>query len=54
MQVWLMGPGSLKQLIITWYKSHPAFAGTEVSAWCKRLPQDGSIIYKFCFEYTPK
>ena len=54
MHVWLMGPGSLKQLIIGWHKTHPAFAGVEVSAWCKRLPQDNSVVYKFCFEYTPK
>ena len=52
--VWLMGPGNLKQLIIEWHKTHPAFAGVEVSVWCKRLPQDNSVVYKFCFEYTPK
>ena len=28
-----MGPGNLKQLIIEWYKAHPAFAGSD--AWCK-------------------
>ena len=57
-EVWFMGPGNLKQLIIEWYKAHPAFAGSE--RWCKRVknrdPQDGSAGkhgYKFCFEYTP-
>ena len=59
-EVWLMGPNSLRVTIIKWYKSHPAFAGLEASAWCKRLttidPQDGSsvYVYKFCFQYTPK
>tara|TARA_B100000795_G_scaffold37568_1_gene24772 strand:+ start:104 stop:466 length:363 start_codon:yes stop_codon:yes gene_type:complete len=58
-EVWLMGPNSLRVTIIKWYKSHPAFAGLEASAWCKRLttidPQDGSsvYVYKFCFQYTP-
>ena len=52
-----MGPGNLRQMIIEWYKAHPAFAGSV--AWCKRVkspdPQDGSgkHLYKFCFEYTP-
>ena len=32
-EVWFMGPGNLKQLIIEWYKAHPAFAGSD--AWCK-------------------
>ena len=34
-EVWLMGPNSLRVTIIKWYKSHPAFAGLEASAWCK-------------------
>ena len=57
MDVWLMGPGNLKQMITKWYKTHSAFAGSVV--WCKRLqtkdPQDGpgKFCYKFCFEYTP-
>ena len=57
MDVWLMGPGNLKQMITEWYKAHPAFAGSV--EWCKRVkntdPQDGSgqHCYKFCFEYTP-
>jgi hypothetical protein len=57
MDVWLMGPGNLKQMITEWYKAHPAFAGSV--EWCKRVkntdPQDGSRqhCYKFCFEYTP-
>jgi len=57
LDVWLMGPGNLKQLITEWYQKHPAFAGSVV--WCKRLkiadPQDGpgKFCYKFCFEYTP-
>ena len=55
--VWLKGPGNLKQLITEWYKAHPAFAGSV--EWCKRVkntdPQDnsGQQCYKFCFEYTP-
>ena len=55
--VWLLGPGNLKQLITEWYKKHSAFAGSVV--WCKRLknadqPNDpGKFCYKFCFEYTP-
>ena len=59
MDVWLMGPGNLKQMITEWYKAHPAFAGTGSVKWCKRVkntdPQDGSgqYCYKFCFEYTP-
>ena len=61
MDVWLMGPGNLKQMITEWYKAHPAFAGTSSVEWCKRVkntdPQDGSgqhcHCYKFCFEHTP-
>ena len=57
MDVWLMGPGNLKQMITEWFKAHPAFAGSV--EWCKRVkntnPQDGAgqHCYKFCFEYTP-
>ena len=57
LDVWLMGPGNLKQLITEWYQKHSAFAGSVV--WCKRLKntdlQDGpgKFCYKFCFEYTP-
>ena len=58
-EVWLLGPNNLRQRIIEWYKVHPAFAGLETSAWCKRLtaidPQDGSsYVYKFCFQHTPR
>ena len=56
-EVWLMGPGNLKQLITKWYKDHPAFAGLAVREWCRRLttniPQDKRYVFKFCFEYTP-
>ena len=54
-----LGPGNLKKLITEWYASHPAFAGLELNAWCKKLtdydPQatPRSQVYKFCFEYTP-
>ena len=55
--VWLMGPGNLKQLITKWYEGHPAFAGLDVKQWCKRLSnnetQGGRYVYKFCFEHTP-
>ena len=58
-EVWLLGPNNLRQRIIEWYKVHPAFAGLETSAWCKRLtvidPQGGSsYVYKFCFQHTPE
>ena len=59
MDVWLMGPGNLKQLITAWYTGHPLFAGLDDSAWCKRLknsdPHDenGVYVFKFCFEHTP-
>ena len=58
-EVWLLGPGNLKQLITKWYKDHPAFAGLDVNKWCKRQrnnnTQDGpgSYVFKFCFECTP-
>ena len=56
-EVWLMGPGNLKQLITKWYEGHPAFAGLDVKQWCKRLSnnetQGGAYVYKFCFEHTP-
>ena len=32
MDVWMMGPGNLKQLITEWYEVHPAFAGLKASA----------------------
>ena len=58
---WLrLGPGNpiLKQLIIQWYKGHPAFVGLVANAWCKKLknnsPQaDGSQFVSFSFEYSP-
>ena len=55
--VWLFGPSNLKKLITEWYKLHPAFAGLEVSAWCKRLVEKhsqggpGGYIYKFSFQH---
>ena len=58
-EVWLMGPGNLKQLITKWYKNHPVFAGFDVNKWCKRLTNNntqdgpGCYVFKFCFEYTP-
>ena len=58
-QVRQLGPGNLKQLIIAWYKSHPAFAGLEVNKWCKKLTDNDPLVppcsqvYKFSFEYTP-
>ena len=56
-QVWSKGPGNLKQLVIQWYRDHPVFAGLEVNAWCKQLPDfdaPGHTVSKFCFAYTPK
>ena len=59
-EVWQHGPGNLKQLITEWFKEDPAFAGLEVSAWCKLLkdqdapPGSTSMFSKFCFEYTPR
>ena len=57
---WLrLGPGNpiLKQLIIQWYKGHPAYVGLAANAWCKKLksndPQDGSQVVSFSFEYSP-
>ena len=57
-EVWLMGPGNLKQLITKWYKDHPTFAGLDVKQWCKRLSNKekahgGGYVFKFCFEHTP-
>ena len=58
--VWLMGPGNLKQLIIKWYADHPTYKGLAVTKWFKRLtsntqdsPGQGSYAFKFCFECTP-
>ena len=58
-EVWLMGPGNLKQLIIKWYTDHPAYKGLAVTKWCKRLTNymrdssgQGSYTSKFCFECT--
>ena len=54
------GPGSLKQLIIAWFKDHPAFAGLEVKEWCRKLTDNDpqapprSQVFKFSFEYTPR
>jgi len=60
-EVWLMGPGNLKQLITKWYNDHPAFKCLTVNEWCKRLtsnkrdgPGQGSYTLKFCFERTHK
>ena len=52
-EVWLMGPGNLKQLIIEWYQGDPNFAGLAPSAWCKQrvLAKKGTCY--FCFEYRP-
>ena len=57
--VWLMGPGNLKQLIIKWYADHPTYKGLAVTKWCKRLTNymrdssgQGSYTSKFCFECT--
>ena len=53
------GPGNLKQLIIGWFKDHPAFAGLEAKKWCKKLTDNDpqapprSQVFKFPFEYTP-
>ena len=54
-----LGPGNLKQLITAWYKHHPAFAGLEVSKWCKKLTDHDPLVparsqvFKFSFENTP-
>lgn len=54
-----LGPGNLKQLIAVWYKDDPAFAGLEISKWCKKLTDHDPLVpprsqvYKFSFEYTP-
>ena len=56
-EVWLMGPGNLKQLITKWYKDHPAFAGLAVEQWCRRLStrnemRAGNVtVFYFCFEH---
>jgi hypothetical protein len=56
-EVWLMGPGNLKQLITNWYKDHPAFAGLAVKQWCRRLStrnemRAGNVtVFHFCFEH---
>ena len=46
------GPGNLKQVVTQWCKHHPAFAGLEQSAWCKRwgTEHDGSNVFHFCVE----
>ena len=36
-EVWPLGPGNLKQLIVAWYERHPTFAGLEVDRWCTRF-----------------
>eukprot|EP00964_Phaeocystis_antarctica_P005420 scaffold2960_cov61-Phaeocystis_antarctica.AAC.4 len=55
-EVWPLGPGNLKQLIVAWYKSHPTFAGLEVDRWCTRFeaPPGTGLTFKFCFEHTPQ
>ena len=58
MDVWLKGPGNLKQLIADWYKGDPAFVGLGPDAWIKRLKNTGPASgrgksgYQFCFEHT--
>jgi len=56
MDVWLKGPGNLKQLIAGWYKGHPAFVGLGPDAWIKRLkrtgPPGGKSGYQFCFAFA--
>ena len=56
MDVWLKGPGNLKQLIADWYKGHPAFVGLGPDAWIKRLkrtgPPGGKSGYQFCFAFA--
>lgn len=53
-----LGSSNLKQLIIKWFRDHPAFAGLATDTWCKRLKnndeQSGpdSHVFKFCFEHT--
>ena len=54
MEVWLLGPSNLKQLITHWYKRHPAFLGLKQDAWVKRLVSKGPLATRFCFEYTPR
>ena len=59
MDVWLKGPGNLKQLIADWYKGDPAFVGLGPDAWIKRLKSAGPSgrgrsEYQFCFEHTPR
>ena len=59
LRVHKMGPGNLKQLVVQWCQHHPAFAGLEQSAWCKRrfsedeqTPSGRSqrIVFHFCVE----
>ena len=58
---WLrLGPGNhiFKQLIIQWYKGHPAFAGLAANAWCKKLKDngtnaDGCQVISFSFQKLP-
>ena len=56
MDVWLMGPGNLKQMITEWYQAHPAFAGAGSVEWCKRVkntdPQDGSGQHCYCYKFS--
>ena len=61
-KVWKQGPGNLKQLVIQWCQSYPAFAGLAPSAWCKRLKDHDQhealfgrqlTVWKFCFACTP-
>ena len=59
MDVWVKGPGNLKQLIADWYKGNPAFVGLGPDAWIKRLKGAGpsgrgKSEYHFCFEHTPR
>ena len=42
-EVLQLGPHKLAQLIIEWYKDHPAYAGLPYSSWCKNLTQKSKV-----------
>ena len=42
-EVLQLGPKRLAQLIIEWYKDHPAYAGLPYSSWCKNLTQKSKV-----------
>ena len=56
MEVWMMGPGNLKQLLTHWFSKHPTFAGLDPSMWCNStvkvpasaVPQLGSCVSSAC------